>query len=81
MSLKSQKELLHEVVEKVVISLEGEVTHLELRPPFGYLSDMLQQMGRMDGNEDGQTKTTSISGGQCSNQISSVGPEGLRPVS
>lgn len=80
MSLKSQKQLLHEVVEKVVISLEGKIVRLELRPPFGYLDSMLQQIEETNGAESGQTKTTSITGGNCSNLISSVGPEAKSSV-
>jgi hypothetical protein len=45
MGLSSQKELLHEVVERIVVNNEGTVIRLDLLPPFAYLKSISDQVG------------------------------------
>jgi hypothetical protein len=41
LSPQGQRELLCLMVEKVVIGMEGQLTRVELRPPFGYLTRLI----------------------------------------
>lgn len=77
----SQKELLREIVERVVLDPCGKVIRVELLPPFSYLHQLSDRIGggHSSGNEPGKTKT-SISAGSCSNILSLGGPEGLSAV-
>ena len=40
LSHSDQKELLRNVVERVVVNLEGEIERGDLLPPFAYLRDV-----------------------------------------
>jgi hypothetical protein len=77
----SQKELLREIVERVVVDPSGKVIRVELLPPFSYLHQLSDRVGGGEGSSNGSRKTkTSISAGSCSTKLSLGGPEGLRYV-
>lgn len=71
----SQKALLCEIVERVVLDPCGKVIRVELLPPFSYLHQMSDRIGggQSSDNESGKTKT-SISAGSCSTKLSLGGP-------
>ncbi len=77
----SQKKLLREIVERVVLDPCGKVIRMELLPPFSYPHQLSDRIGggQSSGSEPGKTKT-SISAGSCSNILSLGGPEGLHAV-
>lgn len=50
-----QKELLRQVVERVIVNDEGTVT-LELRAPFGYLRTLVDDIKRVDARIEKSTK-------------------------
>ncbi len=67
-----QKELLRQLVERVVVNPEGKI-RLELRTPFAYLKELSDQVGA-EGSEDGaglsKTKTNGQNPvGQCSDWL------------
>ena len=75
----SQKELLREIVERVVVDPCGKVIRVELLPPFSYLHQLSDRVGGGEGNGNGSRKTkTSISAGSCSTKLSLGGPEETR---
>ncbi|MHB8628404.1 MAG: recombinase family protein [Aggregatilineales bacterium] len=53
LSPEGQRELLRLIVEKVVLSPEGQIIRVELRAPFGYLSQLIE--GTTVSNGNGQT--------------------------
>ncbi|MHB8624616.1 MAG: recombinase family protein [Aggregatilineales bacterium] len=56
LSPEGQRELLRLMVEKVVLSSEGQIIRVELRAPFGYLSQLMAgTTGTTDSNGNGQT--------------------------
>ena len=59
-----QKDLLREMVERVVVNLDGKIIRLELQPPFAYLREVTQRVT----GDGGKTKT-SPEAGQCSNKL------------
>ena len=72
-----QKELLRQMVERVVVNSDGKAT-LDLRAPFTYLKDISDQVrrgGRVNGVEmSGKAKTSQVSsagsrGYNCSNWV------------
>ncbi|MBK8034573.1 MAG: hypothetical protein IPK17_34735 [Chloroflexi bacterium] len=78
---KDQKELLRQVVSRVVVNDAGNVS-LELRTPFAYLRDLTQEIrtvkkqskrGKAEKKTDGIT--TVGSSGACSNQLQSCGKD------
>ena len=75
----SQKDLLREIVERVVVDPGGKVLRIELVPPFSYLHGLSDRIRNADGGDDGDGKTkASVKAGSCSISIASGGPEGLR---
>jgi hypothetical protein len=45
MDISSQKELLKEIVHRVIVNPEGTITRLELLPPFAYLYRVTRRIG------------------------------------
>jgi hypothetical protein len=75
----SQKDLLREIVERVVIDSSGKVIRVELLPPFTYLHQLSDCVDGGEDSSNGSRKTkTSISAGSCSTKLSLGGPEGIR---
>jgi hypothetical protein len=77
----SQKDLLREIVERVVVDPCGKVIRVELLPPFSYLHQLSDRVGGGEGSSNGSRKTkTSISAGSCSTKLSLGGPEETRTL-
>jgi site-specific DNA recombinase len=80
-----QRELLREMVERVIIDPAGNV-RLELRTPFTYLQDISEQVRNCGGETSSslEIKTTSKDAGrsepECSNQVLSSGEGGIRTL-
>lgn len=81
LSCKEQKELLREVVSRVVVNDKGRV-HLELRTPFAYLHDLTNEIRHVKSKQQGSKtemknggKDSAVSLGACSNQLRSCGED------
>ena len=61
----SQKKLLHEMVDRVVVCPEGTIQRMELLPPFAYLKEVTDRVRNSGDGIEGKTKT-SAQAGQCS---------------
>ena len=81
---KDQKELLRQVVHRVVVNDTGNVS-FELRTPFAYLRDLTDEMRMV--KEHGKRKnaekkngrhSSAASSGDCSNQLLSCGENRIR---
>lgn len=79
LNASSQKELLREIVERVVVNPGGTVIRMELFPPFSYLQQLSHQVGsgEVSGSGVGKTKT-SMKAGLSSINISRGVPGGIR---
>ena len=44
MDISSQKELLKEIVHRVIVNPEGTIAQLELLPPFAYLNRITRRI-------------------------------------
>ena len=60
---QDQRELLRQMVERVVVSHEG-IVRLELRAPFAYLKDLTDEVRTMSGR--GGVSRENKTGGECS---------------
>ena len=83
LSRDDKRELLRQMVERVVVDSEGNAK-LELRTPFAYLRDLSEQI-RSSGEESGETpentKTVASDGlgePECSTQVLSCGEDRIR---
>jgi hypothetical protein len=65
-----QRDLLREMLERVVVNRAGEIIRVELKPPFAYIQDLMQRT--WGGSE--KTKT-SISAGECSVYVARSTPD------
>jgi hypothetical protein len=65
----SQKKLLHEMVDRVVVSPEGTIRRMELLPPFAYLKEVTDRVRNGSSGFERKTKT-SAKAGQCSSLLS-----------
>ena len=64
-----QKELLSQMIERVIVNPEGMIIQLELRPPFSYLHRLNERVQTSNGGAvRGKTKTSAMSG-QCSDYV------------
>lgn len=74
-----QKDLLRQMVERVVVNPEGTIVRLELLPPFSYLRHVTKrvQSNGVGGAIQGKTKT-SARAGQCSDYVLSGEPGRIR---
>ncbi len=79
---QDQKELLRQMVERVVVNHEGNML-LELRSPFAYLKDLTDEVRGSRGKRRRKTKTRGEDAPTGSRSIENLsgGPEGLRLVS
>jgi transposase-like protein len=50
--LQCGNEVLRNVVERVVVNLEGEIDRVELSPPFAYLRDVCEKVGGNEGTSE-----------------------------
>ncbi|MBZ0274554.1 MAG: recombinase family protein [Anaerolineae bacterium] len=75
LDVSSQKALLREIVERVVVDPSGKVIRVELLPPFSYINQLSDRVGgRGSGNGNRQTKT-SAQVGAGSTKLSVGGPD------
>ena len=73
-----QKDLLRQMVERVVVNLEGMIIRLELLPPFSYLRHVTERVQTSGGSAvEGKTKTSTMAG-QRSSLLSLSDPGGTR---
>ncbi|MBZ0294018.1 MAG: recombinase family protein [Anaerolineae bacterium] len=73
-----QKDLLRQMVERVVVNPEGTIIRLELLPPFSYLRHVTKRVQDNGGAAvQGKTKT-STKAGQCSDYVLSGDPTRIR---
>ncbi len=72
----SQKKLLHEMVNRVVVCPEGTIRRMELLPPFAYVEEVTDRV-RNGGDFEGKTKT-SAKAGQRSSLLSLSDPGRIR---
>ena len=71
-----KKQLLREIVERVVVNAEGEILRIELLPPFTYLTNLSHQMQVVeDGNWARNEKTNLCVG--CSTCATLCVPGGI----
>ena len=83
LSRDDKRELLRQMVERVIIDSAGNVK-LELRTPFAYLhdiSDQLRNFGEEFENTPTNTKTVAsdgLSDPECSTQVLSCGEDRIR---
>lgn len=64
----SQKKLLREMVNRVVVSPKGSIQRMELLPPFAYLRNVTNRVRKGNGSFERKT-TTSNNAGQCSDYL------------
>src|SRR5258708_6882322 len=81
---KGQQDLLRHMVERVVISPEGQILGMDLRTPFSYLQQLARvttpARGPKHGSGSRKNKTSGISAAGSS-YVSFGAPTGLRPYS
>ena len=70
----SQKKLLREMVDRVVVNPEGTILRMELLPPFAYLKEVTDRV-RQESEDTGRKTKTSAQAGQCSSLISLGEPD------
>lgn len=70
-----QRDLLCQIIERVVVNPEGIVIRLELLLPFSYLRHVIWRVQKGEtGVVEGNTKT-GVYAGQCSDQVLSGDPD------
>ena len=57
LSRSDQKELLRNVIERVVVNTEGEIARVDLLPPFAYLRDISEKVTGGEKNLENPIKT------------------------
>lgn len=69
-SRSDQKELLRNVIKRVVVNSEGEIARVDLRPPFAYLRDISEKVNVGEENLENVIKTkTGDVNTTCSSQV------------
>jgi DNA invertase Pin-like site-specific DNA recombinase len=75
-----QKDLLRQMIERVVVNPEGMITRLELMPPFSYLRHVTQRI-QNDGGVLSEGKTNANpEAGACSDYVPLCDPTGNRTL-
>ncbi len=64
-----QKELLRQMVERVVVNPEGTIMRLELLPPFSYLRQVTERVRKQRGGAVAGKTKTSVKAGQGSDWV------------
>ncbi len=79
----SQRDVLREMVDKIVVDRAGNVVRMDLLPPFAYLKRLTDQAKR-EANSEGSSRNENsgplAAVPECSDCTLSGGPEGLRYV-
>lgn len=77
----SQREVLREMVDRVVVDRAGNIVRMDLLPPFGYLNRLTNRL-RQEANSEGvqRIKNSGLdtAAAQCSGLTTSGGPEEIR---
>lgn len=79
----AQREVLREMVEKIVVDRAGNVVRMDLLPPFAYLkrlTDRVKQSPLSEGPQPTKNSGTLAAASKCSDYTASGGPEGRRYV-
>src|SRR5690606_9154977 len=75
-SRSDQKELLRNVVERVVVNTEGEIERVDLLPPFAYLREVCE---KVSGGEETSENLARIETGDvaatCSSKVLECDPD------
>jgi len=74
-----QKELLRQMIERVVVNPEGMIIRLELLPPFSYLRHVTKRVKNENVGVSGEKTNANHEVGECSDYVQSGGPEGWKP--
>ena len=72
-----QKDLLRQMIERVVVNSEGMIIQLELLPPFSHLRHVTRRVQKNEGVVEGKTNAISKAG-ECSDYVPDGGPHGSR---
>lgn len=80
LSRSDQKELLRNVVKRVVVNLEGEIERVDLLPPFAYLQEVYTNV---NGDEEktetnAEIETGDTNNATCSTQVLCSAPDRIR---
>ena len=75
----NQKELLHNLVERIIVDPEGMIIKLELLPPFSYLRHVTMRVQDKDRGQvvEGKQNATAM-GGKCSEYVPLSSPNGKK---
>ena len=75
-----QKELLRQMIERVVVNPEGMITRLELMSPFSYLRHVTQRIQNVGGVFSEEKTNANPEVGACSDYIPLCDPTGNRTL-
>lgn len=79
LSNTQKRELLNNVVERVIVNLEGEIVRVNLLPPFAYLHDICENVSGGEVNSEKATKTkTGDANATCSSKVLECGSTRIR---
>jgi hypothetical protein len=73
-----QKDLLRQMVERVVVNPEGKIIRLELLPPFSYLRHVTERVQNSGGGAVEGKQNASAKAGTCSDYVQSGDPGRIR---
>jgi hypothetical protein len=80
---RSQRDVLCEMVDKIVVDRVGNIVRMDLLPPFAYLkqlSDWAKHRANLEGTSRNENSGPSAAVPECSDCTSSSGPEGIRTL-
>lgn len=75
---KRQRDILRQIVSRVVINEDGEIVRLELQAPFTYLHSLRNGSGGVNGTRTRGKKKKTSSEAECSFQVPLGDPNGIR---
>jgi hypothetical protein len=75
----SQKKLLRNVVERVVVNVEGEIERVDLLPPFAYLREVCDKVSSGEGTSENPARIeTGDVAATCSSKVLECDPGRIR---
>lgn len=75
LSRSDQKELLRNVVERVVVNVEGEIERVDLLPPFAYLREVCEKVSGGEGTSENPARIeTGDIAATCSSKVLECDP-------
>ncbi len=72
-----KKSLLWNIFERIIVDAKGNITNLDLLPPFSYLRQITEHVSA-ECDEDGQKAKISPKADLCSNRVPLCVPGGIR---